>query len=314
MDKNSELKNINIDLINPNPENPRIIFRQEEMDSLLTSIKKHGVQVPISVYKEGKNYIILDGERRWRTCLKLNFQQIPAIIQDKPSPLENLLMMFNIHALREQWDLFTTANKLSSIIEMLKERYTSYPTEIQLNEETGLTRSTIRRCKLIIELPSKYKGIIVEELQKAKSRQKLTEDFFIEMETSLKTVKNNFPNTVENIDEVRDNLIKKYKTEIIKSVLDFRKVAKLATAPKNVDYSRKEAEIGLKRIFADNSNSIDDVYNTTVNPLYAEKKLLSNFSSILIHISSLNEIEKKDTDILEALVEIRSAINHILKD
>src|SRR6185369_8462801 len=100
MDRNSKLLDIDIDLIKPNPENPRIIFRQEEMDSLLVSIKKHGVQVPISVYKDGKHFILLDGERRWRTCLKLNFQYIPAIVQNKPSELENLLMMFNIHALR----------------------------------------------------------------------------------------------------------------------------------------------------------------------------------------------------------------------
>ena len=185
MDKKSELRHISVDLIKPNPDNPRIIFRQEELDSLLVSIKKHGVQVPISVYKEGNNFIIIDGERRWRTCLKLNFEKIPAIVQEKPSELENLLMMFNIHALREQWDLFTIANKLTSIIEMLENKNGYIPTEAQLNEETGLTRSTIRRCKLIIELPNKYKDIIVEELHKPKAKQKLTEDFFIEMETSF---------------------------------------------------------------------------------------------------------------------------------
>lgn len=314
MDKNSELRNISVDLIKPNPDNPRIIFRQEEMDSLLVSIKKHGVQVPISVYKEGNGFIIIDGERRWRTCLKLNFEKIPAIVQEKPSELENLLMMFNIHALREQWDLFTIANKLTSIVEMLEKKNGFAPTESQLNEETGLTRSTIRRCKLIIELPHKYKDIIVEELHKPKAKQKLTEDFFIEMETSLKTVRNNFPETLQNINEIRDNLIKKYNTEVIKNILDFRKVAKLATAPKNVEYSRRDAETALIKIFGDNNHSIDEVFNTTVSPLYSEKKLLSNFNSILTHISSLNEDEKHDEDIIQALIEIRAAIDKILKD
>jgi ParB family chromosome partitioning protein len=314
MDKNSSLQNIDIDRIKPNPDNPRIIFRQDEMDSLLVSIKKHGVQVPISVYKEGKDFIIIDGERRWKTCLKLNYKQIPAIIQEKPSELENLLMMFNIHALREQWDLFTIANKLTTIIDLLNNKNNYPPTEIQLNEETGLTRSTIRRCKLIIELPQKYKTIILDELRKPKAKQKVTEDFFIEMEKSLKTVKNNFPQLLNNIDEVRNNLITKFRKETIKNLLDLRKIAKIATAPKNLDYSRNDAENALKTIFDSNNNSIDQVFNSTVNILYSEKKLLSNFHSVLTHITSMNEEEREDQDIIEALLEIRSAIDKILKD
>lgn len=317
MNQNSVLQNIDIDRIKPNPDNPRIIFRQEELDSLLVSIKKHGLQVPISVYKEGKDYIIIDGERRWKTCLKLNYKQIPAIVQKKPTELENLLMMFNIHALREQWDLFTIANKLTTIIDLLESKNHYPPTEIQLNEETGLNRGTIRRCKLIIELPQKYKGVILDELQKPKIKQKVTEDFFIEMEKSLKTVRRNFPQLlhVGNIDEVRDNLILKYRKEIIENLLDLRKISKIATAPKNLDYPRDEAERALKIIFSSSSNNgITEVFNTTVNTLYSEQKLLSNFHSVLVNISSLNEDEKEDQDIIDALLEIRTAIDKILKD
>src|SRR6185312_5587860 len=142
------------------------------------------------------------------------------IIQKKPTDLENLLMMFNIHALREQWDLFTIANKLTDIIKLLVDRNGYYPTESQINEETGLTRSTIRRCKVIIDLPDKYKGIVLEELKKPKAKQKLTEDFFIEMETSLKRVRNTIPELLllNSIDKTRDTLIKKYQTGIIKNV------------------------------------------------------------------------------------------------
>jgi ParB family chromosome partitioning protein len=97
MDARNKLKDIPLDLIDPNPDNPRMYFRQEELDNLLVSIKKYGVQVPISVYQDGDRYIIIDGERRWRTSKKLNLKTIPAIVQPKPSDLENLLMMFNIN-------------------------------------------------------------------------------------------------------------------------------------------------------------------------------------------------------------------------
>src|ERR1700722_15005958 len=96
------LKQIAPSLIDKNPENPRVIFRQEEMEQLLASIDRHGVQVPIVVYKDNNRYVLIDGERRWRCASKLNLKTIPALVQKKPGELENLLMMYNILSLREQ--------------------------------------------------------------------------------------------------------------------------------------------------------------------------------------------------------------------
>src|SRR4051794_17234675 len=116
----ADLKDVPLALVDRNPENPRIRLRQSELLELLDSIRVYGVQVPISVYKEGGRYILIDGERRWRCCKKLNKKSIPALVQrQKPSPLQNLLLMFNIHALREQWDLLTIALKLPRVFELL---------------------------------------------------------------------------------------------------------------------------------------------------------------------------------------------------
>ena len=133
--------------IKRNPENPRLFFRAEEMDTLLKSIKRYGVQVPISVYSEGDHFVLIDGERRWRCATKLNFKSIPALVQPKPSPLDNLLLMFNIHSLREQWDYLTIAKKLPIVIERFAEEKGGEPNEIELSEITGLTRGQIRRCR-----------------------------------------------------------------------------------------------------------------------------------------------------------------------
>jgi ParB family chromosome partitioning protein len=77
----AKLREIPVDWIDRNPENPRIIFRGDELNQLLQSIRLRGVQVPISVYKEGSRYVLIDGERRWRCCVKLNRKTIPALIQ-----------------------------------------------------------------------------------------------------------------------------------------------------------------------------------------------------------------------------------------
>ena len=153
--EHSELKEIPVDKIVRNPENPRIVFRSTELEELLESIRRYGIQVPISVYAERNRYVLIDGERRWRCCIKLNRKTIPALIQSKPDALTNLLLMFNIHALREQWDLLTIALKLPRIIDLLNNELGTKPNERELAEHTGLTRAIIRRSKLLMVAASR---------------------------------------------------------------------------------------------------------------------------------------------------------------
>jgi ParB/RepB/Spo0J family partition protein len=181
-----KLKLLSPDKIRPNPENPRIIFRHEEMESLMLSISKLGVQVPVTVYKDGTDYYLLDGERRWRCSKKLNLKEIPALIQEKPTQLQNLLLMYNIHALREQWDYYTIATNLRRIIDLFKEERGHSPNEIELSEETGLTRGQIRRCHLLINLPNRFQDMLLKELELPKAQQKLTEDFLLKWSALLK--------------------------------------------------------------------------------------------------------------------------------
>jgi ParB/RepB/Spo0J family partition protein len=309
----NKLKDIPLELIEPNPDNPRIYFRQEELDSLLVSVKKYGIQVPISVYQADGKYVIVDGERRWRTSKKLNLKSIPAIVQPRPSELENLLMMFNIHSLREQWDLFTIANKITKVIDLLTSKLNRSPKEAEISEATGLTSATIRRCKLLIELPPKYKEQIRQELEIPKGKQKISEDFFIEMEGALKTVKNNYPGVVEDLDEVRDNLISKYRSGTIKNLVDFRQIRKLATAHKNVDFSKQDSQAALSRIFYDKRAGIAEVYQETVGGLYVEKKFLNSVDSLIFSIKSLSDEERVDPEIRTALKELNGLINQILR-
>lgn len=313
MDKDAELKNISINSIKPNPENPRIVFRQEDLDKLLTSILKIGLQVPITVYKESNDsFVIIDGERRWKTFLKLNYEKIPAIIQPKPTELDNLLLMFNIHSLREQWDVFTIANKLTRVINLLEQKLGRPPREAELSEETGLSRGILRRCKLILDLPDRFKQIILTEIAKPKSEQKFSEDFFLEMEQSLKTVAKNFPGTVQDIDSVRDVLIDKYRENIINNITDFRKLTKIATSFKNVDFSIESIEEALGEIFTNNKISIDHVYRNTVESLYGERKLYLNINTFWQKIQSITPDDLYDTEIRDSLIKIKNYIDDIL--
>lgn len=312
MSYKAELKNIPLKHLKINPENPRIFFRQEELEQLLVSIKKIGLQVPISVYRDGDEFIIIDGERRWRTFLKLNYPSIPAIIQDKPSELENLLLMFNIHGLREQWDIFTIANKIERVIDLLRQNKEKEPTEKEISAETGMTTGVIRRCKLIISLPERFKELIRIELDKPKKEQLYSEDFFLEMEQSLRSVSRKFPNLTVEIDNIRDVLIKKYVNKIINNVTDFRKLTKIATGNKNLSFPIEKIEEAILKIFEDNNTGIIEIYRETVQPLYEDKVISNNAFNFLNKIDLLSEEQLTDERLREALVLIRDRINNLL--
>ena len=308
--ENAKLTDVPVGLIDRNPENPRIIFRSGELEKLLRSIQEFGVQVPISVYKEGNRFVLLDGERRWRCSIKLNKRTIPALVQEKPSVLTNLLLMFNIHSLREQWDLLTQSTKLPRVIELLTDELGRKPTEAELVDRTGLSRSTIRRCKLLIELPDEYRSQMLLELKLPKSQQKLTEDFFIEMERALTTVQRSMPAVIENRDSVRRVLIEKYREGTIANRTDFRYLPKIARATK-IEADEQKAHRVLEKVFAQNSYSPKQAYERSVAAVYAERDLLGRIRSLDEQLS-LFDLDL-DEDLRKSLKVLAAHINRLLK-
>ena len=302
--EHSELRVIPVSSIDPSPENPRIVFRPGELEKLQESIATHGVQVPISVYKSGRRYVLIDGERRWRCCLKLNKKEIPALVHGKPDAVTNLLLMFNVHMLREEWDLLTLALKLPRLIDLLTEQIGHPPSESELSEKSGLSRSEIRRCKLLIDLPSRYRKVILDELKKPKRAQKLTEDFFIEMERSLRTVERQMPDALENKDDARDILIEKYEKGIISNITEFRDLARIARADR-VDAPREVAADALTKVLSDKQYSIRDAFEQSVSSAYAEKSLISKIQSLLrdLEYMGADEIDEHVRGALLVLIE-----------
>ena len=78
----SKLKELNIEDIIADPEQPRRHFDEKALNDLANSIKIHGVLQPIVVVKNGNKYIIVAGERRYRASNLAKLDKIPAIIRD----------------------------------------------------------------------------------------------------------------------------------------------------------------------------------------------------------------------------------------
>jgi ParB family transcriptional regulator, chromosome partitioning protein len=297
----AELRDVPVNLIDRNPENPRIFFRAAELETLLNSIRRHGVQVPISVYKTGSRYVLMDGERRWRCSLKLNKKTIPALVHKRPDALGNLLLMFNIHALREQWDLLTIAMKLPRVIELLQDQKGNgkKATEAEIADETGLPRATIRRSRLLLDMPAQYRDQLIGDLQKPKREQKLSEDFFIELERSLKTVERALPEALPKKDIARDVLIQKYKTKIIPNLVDLRYIPKIAHAT-NVSADPGRAARVLKKLFEPNQYSPKKAFEESVAEAYTERDVVSRIEALVAKVEEL-DVHSMESEFREKL-------------
>jgi ParB family transcriptional regulator, chromosome partitioning protein len=76
-------RRIPIELLKPNPHNPRRAFREDELDELASSIRDRGIIQPIVIRpRERDTYEIVAGERRWRAAQRANLHDVPVVVVD----------------------------------------------------------------------------------------------------------------------------------------------------------------------------------------------------------------------------------------
>lgn len=81
MDPN-EIRRLNIDLLQPNPLQPRGLITPESLVELVDSIREHGVLEPLVVAKTPAGYQIIAGERRWRASKIAGLTEVPVVVKE----------------------------------------------------------------------------------------------------------------------------------------------------------------------------------------------------------------------------------------
>lgn len=306
------LQEIPIDNIRPNPENPRLIFREEEMNDLLESIREVGIKVPISVYEDRAKFVLLDGERRWRCAKRLNHRTVPAITQPKPTKLENLLMMFNIHNVRVDWDIMPMALKLNDIRELLAKE--GKPTNAKaLSGITGVRLATVRRALELLELPAKYRAMLLREAEKPRSEQRIKADLFIEVNKSLHTIERHVPEVFKQFDkrDYIDAMVGKYVAEVVDNVVGFRELSKIARA-EQTKVSRTNAAEAIVRLVKQPHYSIKDAYADTVQVAYEQRDIVSRIGTLVKKLAAFRSPRSLGPDARAALEQLRAEISRLL--
>jgi len=299
-----KLQDIPVDRIARNPLNPRYHFDQDKLDILAESIHEVGILVPLIAYEENDKYVLLDGERRWLCAKRLNIKTVPANLIAKPTKIENLLRMFNIHNVREEWELMPTALKLGEIIKELKT-----DNERILSELTGLNRSTIRRCKILLKLPKKYQKAVLNREYKA--------DFFIEMEKVLRRIESNLPKLYEKYkrEGLIDTFVELYNEGKIKSVTDFRLFQKVLQGEK-IGVDNKSVKSLVERVIVDHELGLReafDVIEGMVNVSKIEQSITRLTEAIYeFNFEKLHEQEKNK--LKDTLIEFRNRIDELLEN
>jgi len=314
MTKSSQLQEISPDVIRHNPDNPRLIFREDEMHELLESIREVGIKVPISVYSgDNSKYVILDGERRWRCAKKLNLKVIPCIIQPRPTPLENLLMMFNIHNVRVDWDLMPMALKLGQIRDMLTNEGKEVTPRL-LATITGVRFPTVQRALDLLDLPKKYQTMLLKEAEKPKSEQHVKPDLFIEVYKAMHVIERHAPETFDKFSkhEFVDTMVHKYTSGVIDNVVGFRELSKIARA-ELAGVDKKMAAPVIVRLVKDKNYSIKQAYEDTVQAAYDQRGLVTKVKGLSDKLRDLKSGDGLLPEVLDSLRDLKSEVDRLLR-
>lgn len=136
---------ISVDVIDPNPDQPRRVFDAEQLEQLADSIRQHGVLQPVVVQRVGDRYQLLVGERRWRATQQAGLPTIPVVVADvDPSDRLELALIENVqrHDLNPI-ELAHAFNKLAS----------GGKTQEEIGKRVSLDRSTVANHIRLLELP-----------------------------------------------------------------------------------------------------------------------------------------------------------------
>ena len=136
---------IDIDLIQPSPFQPRTRFREEALEELARSIKASGIIQPLVVRPVAGKYQLIAGERRWRAAQRAGLTKVSAIVRQVSDELAlEMTLVENIQ--REDLNAIETARAFERLMKEFQ------LTQEAVAERTGKDRATVANAVRLLKL------------------------------------------------------------------------------------------------------------------------------------------------------------------
>lgn len=159
---------LSIDLIEPNPDQPRKNFAEDSLVTLMESIKNYGIVQPIVVRKLGDVYQIVAGERRFRAATRLGMTEVPVIIKDySTEEVTEIALVENLQ--RQDLDPIEEAFAYQRLMDTFKQ------TQEVIAVRLGRSRSHVANMVRLLKLPEAIRNdLSVGELSIGQARPLLS--------------------------------------------------------------------------------------------------------------------------------------------
>ncbi len=148
-------QSVPIEMIVPNPNQPRKTFESLALDDLVSSIQEKGVLQPLIVRKVGDNFEIVAGERRWRAAQRAQLHELPVIVREfTDTEVLEVAIIENI----QRSDLNPIEEAAG--YKQLMDRFGH--TQEKMAEALGKSRSHIANLMRLLNLPSSIQTHVIE--------------------------------------------------------------------------------------------------------------------------------------------------------
>jgi len=153
-DGGAELRELHVDLVAPNPDQPRKRFDDEALQALADSVKERGVLQPVLVRpRPGGSYELVAGERRWRAARLAGLETLPALVQqrDDARSLEDALIE---NMAREDLNPIEAARAVAGLVEELG------LTREAVGRRVGRSRVAVSNLLRLLDLPDEALALV----------------------------------------------------------------------------------------------------------------------------------------------------------
>ncbi len=146
---------VDIDLIDPSPYQPRTRFREEALDELSRSIRSSGIVQPLVVRRKANRYQLIAGERRWRAAQRAELPRVPVVVRDVPEGMAmEMTLVENLQ--REDLNPIEQAHAFQRLTDEF------HLTQEQVAERTGKDRTTIANAVRLLKLEVPIQELVEE--------------------------------------------------------------------------------------------------------------------------------------------------------